>query len=70
MADVQIEIREHGPYLVSGPVTLTDADGNSYDLTGKDKFALCRCGESQSRPFCDGTHKTCNFQSSERAPAS
>ncbi len=67
MADVNIAVRDNGPYLVTGPVTVTDADGKTFDLKGKETFALCRCGASASRPFCDGAHKTCGFGSSERA---
>jgi len=44
MADVDISIRPSGPYLVRGPISLHDADGNAFDLTGKDVVALCRCG--------------------------
>src|SRR5207302_4290450 len=40
MAEVKITIRKNGPYLVEGPVSLVDADGNPYDLTGKAKFSL------------------------------
>lgn len=68
MSDVTIKTRENGPLLVTGPITLTDHLGNKYDLTGKENVALCRCGASQKRPFCDGTHKTCGFQAAELAP--
>ena len=56
MHDVVIKVRERGPYLVKGPVTLTDADGNPYVLEGEN-VALCRCGGSQTKPFCDGSHR-------------
>ncbi len=65
--EVIIKARESGPYLVRGPITLTDADGNSYTLPGPN-VALCRCGGSQTKPFCDGTHKTNGFTATERAP--
>jgi CDGSH-type Zn-finger protein len=67
MPDAKILVRDHGPFLVTGPITVTDAAGNVFDLKGKETFALCRCGESANRPFCDGAHKTCGFQSEERA---
>jgi CDGSH-type Zn-finger protein len=67
MADVQISIRPNGPYLVKGPVTLRDADGNEFSLEGKDVFALCRCGGSTTKPFCDGTHSTIGFLAATRA---
>jgi CDGSH iron-sulfur domain-containing protein 3 len=61
-----IKVRESGPYLVRGKVTLTDADGNFYSVEGE-TMALCRCGGSQTKPFCDGTHKTNGFIGIERA---
>jgi CDGSH-type Zn-finger protein len=50
---------EDGPYLVSGPVDLTDVDGR--EITHEDQMALCRCGHSNNKPFCDGTHLTIDF---------
>ena len=68
MSEVIIKARENGPFLVTGPVTLIDHLGNRYDTTGKESIALCRCGASSRRPFCDGTHKTCGFTTTETAP--
>ncbi len=67
MSEVTIKTREDGPLLVSGPVTLTDHAGNKYEITSPN-IALCRCGQSNKRPFCDGTHKTCGFTAKELAP--
>lgn len=67
MSEVKVAVRDNGPFLVTGPVTVTDAAGNSFDLKGKETFSLCRCGASKNRPFCDGSHKTCGFESAERA---
>lgn len=67
MADTTINTRENGPLLVTGPVTLTDHEGNAFNLEGKDTFALCRCGATKNRPFCDGTHKDCGFTADEKA---
>ena len=50
-----ITIRPNGPYLVRGPVTLLDAEGNVIQPP-KNPFSLCRCGRSDKKPFCDGTH--------------
>jgi CDGSH-type Zn-finger protein len=61
MADVEITIRNNGPYLVSGELKLVDPDGNPVDLGGRDRFALCRCGGSTKKPFCDGTHSKIGF---------
>ena len=67
MSDVTIKANANGPFLVSGPATVTDHEGNSFDLGGKEVFALCRCGASANRPFCDGAHKACGFEASETA---
>jgi CDGSH-type Zn-finger protein len=57
--DVNITPSENGPYLVSGPVHLTDVDGR--EIEHPDQMALCRCGGSSNKPFCDGTHLTNDF---------
>ena len=67
MADVTIKSNQNGPFLVTGAVTLTDHEGNPFDLGGKETIALCRCGASKNRPFCDGSHKQCGFESAELA---
>ncbi len=68
MSDVVIKVRESGPLLVNGPVTLTDHLGNKYDTPAGSNIALCRCGASQKKPFCDGTHKSSGFVATETAP--
>jgi CDGSH-type Zn-finger protein len=68
MSGVTIKVRENGPLLVTGPFTLVDHLGNPFDLTGKENVALCRCGQTARRPFCDGAHKGCGFTASETAP--
>ena len=50
-----------GPLLIRGPVELVDDNGEKLD-TQRDPVALCRCGKSRIRPFCDGTHKLTGFQ--------
>jgi len=67
MDGVRIKARENGPYLVTGPIVLTDSDGNEYDLRDKNTVALCRCGGSTTKPFCDGTHSKKGFEAAERA---
>lgn len=70
MADVEIKARENGPYRVTGPVRVIDADGTAYDLAEKGEvIALCRCGGSTTKPFCDGTHSKIGFEAAERAVA-
>jgi CDGSH-type Zn-finger protein len=51
----------NGPYLVRGNFTIVDQDGNAIRRV-RDTVALCRCGRSQSKPFCDGTHKVIGFR--------
>ena len=68
MADVTIRMRPNGPLVVEGPVTILDSQGNRFPIrTDKPAIALCRCGESRTRPFCDGSHKNCAFLSDETA---
>ncbi len=67
MSDVTIQVRENGPFLVTGPAKVVDHQGNEFDLKGKETFALCRCAESKNRPFCDGSHKECGFVAGETA---
>jgi CDGSH-type Zn-finger protein len=70
MPGVEIKVRENGPYKVTGPITLIDADGNEFELPDDGKpVALCRCGGSTTKPFCDGTHSKVGFDAAERAVA-
>jgi CDGSH-type Zn-finger protein len=59
MTDVNITPSEEGPYLVSGPLQLTDVHGR--EIPHPDHMAVCRCGHSSNKPFCDGTHATVDF---------
>jgi CDGSH-type Zn-finger protein len=58
--DVTIKVRENGPYKVTGPVRLVDRDGTEIPLDGDD-VALCRCGASGTKPFCDRSHRAIGF---------
>jgi len=60
-SETRITPYRNGPYLVRGPFTLVDQDGNEIEVKRR-VVALCRCGRSQMRPFCDGTHKTTRFR--------
>ena len=66
---VEIKVRDDGPYKVTGPVRIVDADGNAWTLEGDRPVALCRCGYSKTKPFCDRTHRDEGFRSCERAPS-
>ena len=62
-----IKVRDNGPYKVTGPVRLIDADGAEWRLEAGASIALWRCGQSNSKPFCDRSHRAAGFQSCERA---
>jgi CDGSH-type Zn-finger protein len=58
---VSIVVRRNGPYRVLGKVRVVDAHGNEYAKPEGDWLHLCRCGQSSTKPFCDGTHKRIGF---------
>jgi len=64
MEQARITAYRDGPLLVRGPFRLEDQNGNPIDA-GRETIALCRCGKSRMRPFCDGSHKVVRF----RAPS-
>ena len=63
---INIKVRDNGPLVVEGDFTLTDANGNPIEVIKK---ALCRCGGSTIKPFCDGTHSKIGFQGANAAVA-
>ena len=64
-----IRCRENGPLVVQGEVRVVDHLGNAFVAPpGKAAIALCRCGHSGSKPFCDGSHRQAGFQAAETAP--
>ena len=67
MEEVKITVRPNGPYRIRGPITLVDVDGNKFELPEPEFAALCRCGHSKNKPFCDGTHREIGFQAETRA---
>jgi 3-phenylpropionate/trans-cinnamate dioxygenase ferredoxin subunit len=69
---LEIVATRNGPYLVAGDLgllELRDGDSNLYDLAGKKRVFLCRCGASTTKPFCDGQHTKIGFQAAEAAVA-
>ena len=64
---VKISIRPNGPYLVEGDVELVDTNGAKVDTQGQQRIALCRCGASVKKPYCDGTHSKIGFLAAEAA---
>lgn len=56
----EIELLTNGPLLIKGTIEIKDAEGNSTEKEGV--TALCRCGASGNKPFCDGTHSKIGFK--------
>lgn len=64
---VTIRLRRNGPYVIEGDdVRIIDWDGNEYPAERR-PIALCRCGASTRKPFCDGTHSRIGFTAAEAA---
>ena len=51
MSEVVITVRDNGPNSISGNIILKDANGNEFDLSGRETVSLCRCGHSANKPF-------------------
>ena len=66
MADVKMTVLDNGPILVQGAVDLVDSNGERIATSG-DKIALCRCGASANKPFCDGKHSKAGFSAAAQA---
>lgn len=66
---VTIRCRENGPLVLPTNIKVVDHLGHEFPLPqGKGVIALCRCGHSQRKPFCDGQHRQVQFQGGELAP--
>jgi CDGSH-type Zn-finger protein len=63
----EIKIKDNGPISVSGDFVIKDAAGREFDLAGRTAIGLCRCGHSENKPFCDGKHRACDFESTIEA---
>ncbi|HEX4001238.1 MAG TPA: CDGSH iron-sulfur domain-containing protein [Candidatus Acidoferrales bacterium] len=63
MAATKLTVRNDGSVKVEGDFEIVDAEGKAFGLGGRANAALCRCGHSEQKPFCDGSHKKVNFQS-------
>ncbi len=67
---IQATILPTGPIMLSGDLgefQIVGADGQAFDIAGKEKVYLCRCGASTNKPFCDGTHSKIGFLAAEGA---
>ena len=70
MADSEITVSNNGPLRIKGikgSFTIQDGEGNTYDLAGRDVIGLCRCGNSENEPFCDGSHNRAGFRHEAKA---
>ena len=62
MADIKVIVRGNGPYRIEGDdIRICDEGGKVYGLSGRTVVSLCRCGQSQNKPFCDGSHASIGF---------
>ena len=63
MAATRITVMNNGSLRVEGDFEIVDMNGNVFGLAGRTRVALCRCGQSKDKPFCDSSHKQCAFES-------
>jgi len=64
---ITVRLRKNGPYVIEGDdVRVIDWNGSEYQSSRK-PIALCRCGASTTKPFCDGTHSKVGFAAAEEA---
>ena len=59
----KVTVNNNGPLRIEGDFTIADATGKEFGLAGRTVISLCRCGASQNKPFCDGSHRGAGFQS-------
>lgn len=57
MAKTRLTVNSNGSLKVEGDFEIVDSTGKAYGLEGRTVVSLCRCGRSQNKPFCDGSHK-------------
>ena len=61
MAATKITVNHNGSIRIEGDFEIVDPEGRAFGLGGRTILSLCRCGQSQNKPFCDGTHATIDF---------
>ena len=66
MAITKITVKSNGSLKVEGDFEIVDMEGNVYGVEGREIISICRCGLSQTKPFCDGSHKG-HFEHDARA---
>ena len=63
MEKSKVTCLKNGPYEITGELSIVDANGKVVSKPGVATYHLCRCGGSQNKPFCDGTHAKIHFKS-------
>jgi CDGSH-type Zn-finger protein len=67
MARTRIIVNRNGSFKVEGDFEIVDTSGTPFGLSGRTVISLCRCGQSENKPFCDGSHNRCGFQADNPA---
>jgi CDGSH-type Zn-finger protein len=62
MPDTKITVNNDGSIRIEGDFEILDPQGQPFGLAGRTVIGLCRCGASQNKPFCDGSHARTGFQ--------
>jgi CDGSH-type Zn-finger protein len=64
---VKVTILKNGPIRIEGDFEINDFEGGVFGLAGRQAISLCRCGNSENKPFCDGNHGRTGFMSECKA---
>jgi CDGSH-type Zn-finger protein len=64
MPTTKVTVKNDGSLFIEGDFELVDQAGKPFGLGGRTGVSLCRCGYSEKKPFCDGSHRRQGFQSS------
>ena len=67
MASIKVTVRNDGPLRLEGDFSIEDTAGKEFGLAGRTVISLCRCGHSDNKPFCDGSHARAGFKSTVEA---
>ena len=59
----KVTVNNNGSLRLEGDFTICDPSGKEFGLGGRTVISLCRCGHSQNKPFCDGSHRSSGFES-------
>ena len=63
MSETKISVKNNGPLRIEGEFTILDGTDKAFGLGGRSVISLCRCGKSENKPFCDGSHARAGFVS-------